>query len=453
LYSLRIYGSTRERKNEPQIDQMNVTGPKTVGAGKPIASDLRLFAFICGKKVRRAQRDADVGHTTGGAPPRSAGILPAIICRQDGGAPALPNLRLNSWATAIAPTLLLCTLAATRPVWVQAEPTEPTATQSPATLERRSERGPVTARVTLEPAEPGIGDPLTLHLEVTAEAGVELLMPEFGQSLDRFAIRDFVPRETIDGDGRTLATQRYVLSAPMSGPRYIPPLAIEFVDRRTGMRPAPEGEDAYEVLTERLDFQVRSVLPEEAADRALEPPLGALAPLGASGGAAKGWIWLLTLPVLLAVAFGVHWWLGARTKARQASAHERASARLRALMARPRPEGATAVDAFFVDLSDLVRHYLEDRFGLQAPELTTEEFLDVAAGSPDLSQAHQGFLRDFLRRADQVKFARYLPDADYIEEILSAAGRFLEQTQEPAKPSAPAGGGRNRTPFYGHLEK
>jgi len=25
---------------------------------------------------------------------RSAGILPAIICRQDGGAPALPNLPL-----------------------------------------------------------------------------------------------------------------------------------------------------------------------------------------------------------------------------------------------------------------------------------------------------------------------------------------------------------------------
>jgi len=355
--------------------------------------------------------------------------------------PALPNLRLNSWATAIAPALLLCTLAGVRPTWVQAEPTEPAAAQSPATLERRSERGPVTVRVILEPAEPRIGDPLTLRLEVTAEAGVELLMPEFGQSLDRFAIRDFVPRESIDGDGRTLATQRYVLSAPMSGPRYIPTLAIEFVDRRAGMRPAPEGEDAYEVLTERLDFQVRSVLPEEAADQALEPPLGALAPLDASS-TARSWLWLLLLPVVIAAAFGVRWWLGARTKARQANAHERASARLKALMTRPRPEGATAVDAFFVELSDLVRHYLENRFGLQAPELTTEEFLDVAARSPDLNQTHQGFLRDFLRRADQVKFARHLPDADYIEEVLGAAGHFLQQTQEPAKSKSPAPAGR-----------
>jgi len=364
---------------------MNATGSKTVGAGKPIASDLRSFAFICGKK---------------------------IISR----------------ATDIALILVFCTLAAIRPTWVQAEPTAPATAQSPTTLERRSERGPVTARVILEPAEPRIGDPLTLRLEVAAEAGVELLMPAFGQSLDRFAIRDFVPHERIDGNGRTLATQRYVLNAPMSGSQYIPPLAIEFVDRRAGMRPAPEGEDAYEILTERLDFQVRSVLPEETTDQALEPPLGALALLGTPD-TANRWVWLLLLPVLLAAVFGIRWWLGARTEARRASAHERASARLQALMARPRPAGAVAVDAFFVELSDLVRHYLEDRFGLQAPELTTEEFLDVAAGSPDLNQAHQGFLRDFLRRADQVKFARYLPDADYIEEILGAAGRFLEQTR------------------------
>jgi len=374
---------------------MNATGSKTGGDNKSVSSDLRLFAFICGKK-----------------------IIP------------IPH---HSRITGIALILVFCTLATTRPTWVRAEPAEPTAAQSPAPLVHRSERGPVTARVILEPAEPRIGDPLTLRLEVTAEAGVELLMPEFGQSLDRFAIRDFVPRESIDGDGRTLATQRYVLSAPMSGPQYIPPLAIEFVDRRAGMRPAPEGEDAYEILTERLDFQVRSVLPEEVDDEALEPPLGALAPLGGPG-TAKGWVWLLLLPVLLTAAFGAHWWFGARTKARRASAHERASARLKALMARPRPAGAAAVDAFFVELSDLVRHYLEDRFGLQAPELTTEEFLDVAAGSPDLNQTHQGFLRDFLRRADQVKFARYLPDADYIEEVLGAAERFLEQTRTAGEP-------------------
>lgn len=337
----------------------------------------------------------------------------------------------------IAAGLLLANLggvAAPTAVRAQAANTEPTADQSPAPLARRSERGPVTAQVTLEPAQPRIGDPLTLRLEVTAAAGVELLMPEFGQSLDRFPIRDFVPQETIDEEGRTLATQRYLLSAPRSGPQYIPPLAIEFIDRRAGMRPAPEGEDAYEVLTERLDFQVQSVLPEDAGD-ALEPPLGELAPIATSS-TAQGWGWLLVLLAVLAAAVGARYWFVTRTQARRASAHELARARLNALQARPRPESPEAVDAFFVELSDLVRHYLEARFGLHAPEFTTEEFLDVAAESPDLSAAHQGFLQDFLRRADQVKFARHLPDGDYIEEVLGAADRFLEQTQEPTPGSA-----------------
>jgi len=346
---------------------------------------------------------------------------------------------MRAWSLIV---LMLSCLANAHLAQAQTDSAEPAAVQLPAPLEQLTERGPVRVRVSLEPAEPVIGDLLTLSLEVTAEPGVELIMPEFGQALDRFSIRDFVPRESIDGDGRTRAMQRYGLSAPMSGPQFIPPIAVEFVDRRTGQRPAPEGEDAYEILTQRLDFEVQSVLPEASADE-LEPALGELEPI-ASLGAAEGWNWVLAavLLVVLVVAFGLGHLLFSRVKARRASAYEIASSRLDALKARPRPEEAEAVGAFFVELSDLVRHYLEDRFGLHAPEHTTEEFLDVASGSPDLSEAHQGFLQDFLRRADQVKFARYLPGADYIEDVLLAAERFLEQTRAEAahdEPSAKPG--------------
>ena len=33
---------------------------------------------------------------------------------------------------------------------------------------------------------------------------------------------------------------------------------------------------------------------------------------------------------------------------------------------------------YYVQLSSIVRHYLEDRFHLRAPEMTTEEFLHDA---------------------------------------------------------------------------
>ncbi|MCP4696908.1 MAG: hypothetical protein GY862_08680 [Gammaproteobacteria bacterium] len=301
---------------------------------------------------------------------------------------------------------------------------------SSAAIEKKTERGPVSVQVRLEPATPLIGDVVTLTLEVTAEEGVELLMPEFGQSLDRFSILDFVPRERLDDQGRTVALQRYRLQPPMSGKQSVPPIMIEFVDRRPGQRAAPEDEDAYEILTERMDFEVGSVTPEGAADD-LKPPLGRLEALAVP--TASIWPWLLALIVILAVAspFAWRYWSAWRGRARRRSAYDIAHARLQALVAKPRPQADTIV-VFFVELSDIIRHYLEDRFELHAPELTTEEFLDVAAGSPDLNAGHKGFLREFLRSADRVKFARHVPAPEYIEMALATAGNFLEQTREDA---------------------
>jgi len=106
-----------------------------------------------------------------------------------------------------------------------------------------------------------------------------------------------------------------------------------------------------------------------------------------------------------------------------------ARTRLDALSSQRRPTNEDEIDNFFVELSALIRRYLEDRFELRAPELTTEEFLQVASASPDLDEAHQGFLRSFLRRADEVKFARFIPPPEDIEVALGAASRFLDETR------------------------
>ena len=76
--------------------------------------------------------------------------------------------------------------------------------QSTRRSEQRTKRGPVSAVVRVEPDSVRIGDPVSLIIEVTAQAEVELLMPVFGASLERFTILEFVPREHIDADGRTV---------------------------------------------------------------------------------------------------------------------------------------------------------------------------------------------------------------------------------------------------------
>ena len=95
--------------------------------------------------------------------------------------------------TVAAPLILL---AASLP-WAETPP-----------IEKTTEVGPVTAVVRIEPAEPLIGDPVYFTLEVTAQPGVELIMPDFGEDLQRFTIINFTPApERLDERGRTVATQ------------------------------------------------------------------------------------------------------------------------------------------------------------------------------------------------------------------------------------------------------
>jgi hypothetical protein len=289
--------------------------------------------------------------------------------------------------------------------------------------------GPVKTIVQLEPQAPVIGDTLTLTIEVQAEKGVELLMPEFGEALETFSIVDFVPRETIDDQGRTIATQKYRLQPPMSGAHAIPPILIEFVDRRPGQRAAPEGLDAYELLTERIAFEVASVVPADA-DAELKPPLGELPPL-APPPQAK-WPWVIGILVVLAALspLAIRAFLAWQRRARRRSAYDIARSRLERLLAVPADQAD--VGEFYVELSSIVRRYLEDRFELRAPELTTEEFMESVQHAPVLSSSHQTLLREFLRQADLVKFAGVKPMEADIQKSIDAAKRFLEETRENA---------------------
>lgn len=303
------------------------------------------------------------------------------------------------------------------------------------TLVKTSQRGPLQTRVTLSPVHPRLGDSLTLTLEVEGEKGVEIAMPEFGQSLGRFTIVDFVPGEKVDEKtGKTVAKHRYTLQPPMSGEQHIPPLIVGFIDHRPGNRPSPEGEDSYELLTERLDFTVESVIPD-GAEADLKPPMGSLSALPSLGSDEKIGVGLTVVILLLFAGAGVLAYRRNRIKKIvQKTPFEIASFRLKRLQSQPWPT-PEEMDDFFVQLSDIIRHYLGDQFHIRAPEKTTQEFFDAASTSPDLTAEHRGFLFRFLEFSDQVKFARHQPTQQSVEQALSAAEDFLRKTGHKQEPT------------------
>jgi hypothetical protein len=86
------------------------------------------------------------------------------------------------------------------------------------------------------------------------------------------------------------------------------------------------------------------------------------------------------------------------------------------------------VEAYFVYLSAILRDYVEHRFGVRAPERTTQEFLREASAAPELA-THGALLANFLQQADAVKFAGQRPSQDVATDARQTVAGFVAATQ------------------------
>lgn len=315
-------------------------------------------------------------------------------------------------------------------------------------ITKTTEVGPVKATIKVWPAKPTLGDAIYARLEIDAPSGVTIEAPfqEAGdQRLGRFGVVAFTRDTRRKPDGGQLHEQTYTLEAPSSGRQRIPPLRFEMTDTRKGT--TSDVKQPQEVLTDEVPLEIAPVA-AEAASAQLRPAVGDLDP--DVGGI--GWLAILGLTSALAVVvsgsvLGYRALRARRRIEQQRSAYDEAVTQLRALEDRGPPDDATA-DGWFVALSAIVRRYLELRYEIRAPELTTEEFLQVATARPELHAEHRSLLTSFLERCDRVKFAGYRPDAEESLATLKAARGFVEDTRlrEPiavavARPSLSTGPG------------
>ena len=83
---------------------------------------------------------------------------------------------------------------------------------------------------------------------------------------------------------------------------------------------------------------------------------------------------------------------------------------------------------YYSGLSDILRTYLDGRFGLSAMEMTTDEIIE-ALRRLDIDQKQKSSLVAVLRDADLVKFAKAMPEADANELAYNRAYYFVEDTK------------------------
>ena len=134
--------------------------------------------------------------------------------------------------------------------------------------------------------------------------------------------------------------------------------------------------------------------------------------------------------VLGAVVVGFLIWLGIRYIARRVKEHrmspiERAWVELDRLLKKGLP-GRGRYKDFYVELTMVVRRYVQRKYGIKAPHLTTEEFFAELAKSNNQTIEQSNNLRRFLESADLVKFAGVEATPEMADEATDSAKGYLK---------------------------
>lgn len=87
------------------------------------------------------------------------------------------------------------------------------------------------------------------------------------------------------------------------------------------------------------------------------------------------------------------------------------------------------IKAFQSELTFIVREYLENRFGIQALESTTEEIVSDL-NAKDIKDDQKQQLSSMFRMADMVKFAKAKPPADVHSKLLEETEAFVRNTKK-----------------------
>jgi uncharacterized protein DUF4381 len=84
---------------------------------------------------------------------------------------------------------------------------------------------------------------------------------------------------------------------------------------------------------------------------------------------------------------------------------------------------------FSIRVSDILRKYVTQQYGLPATRQTSIEFLSALTKASSFSDEERSLLEDFLGRCDLIKFARYEATTSDSELLLQEAIRFVKGGQ------------------------
>ncbi len=293
--------------------------------------------------------------------------------------------------------------------------------QSPVyEVEKTYEKDGVNINVNVEKTNIDVVDTIRVQLKLEIAESVDVTLPQLSMQLDEyeFGVLEYKiqPKKLLDNN-RVLYQHDYLLEPIVTGQFNIPSLEFSW----------GKDEQGQKILTEPIQVTIGSDIDGKIHGEELT---GIKSNANVTFEKNNQWVWWfcggLFVLWIIVVAFGLLD-KGKDVKRLYKSAHQLAYEKLDDLEKEALTEQNRHKE-FYEKISFILRWYIEVRFDLNAPDLTTEEFFQAVNKSNALNQDHAANLKRFLEHCDMVKFAKYSPGQDEMDQSAVLVRQFVKST-------------------------
>ena len=232
------------------------------------------------------------------------------------------------------------------------------------------------------------------------------------------------PRDTVSSpDGSMTITDRYLVTSFDTGTFRIPPFYAEIT----------EGDSVLRYFSDASFLKV--IRPDITPPDSTDVIFDIVPPRAAPVTFAEVLPWLVIAAIAAVVLYLLARFLPrnplrrlVRPPAPPEPAHVIALRELQSLRAKELWQKGE-IKEYYSRLTDILRRYIDNRYGISSPELTTDETVRMLQKASVTTREQMSLVKELLSLSDMVKFAKYLPEAALHESSFDDAVRFVEETK------------------------
>lgn len=287
-----------------------------------------------------------------------------------------------------------------------------------------------------EPSEVLVGDHLYLHIDVEAEDGYEVAFPTITEDFTegRIELLEEITTDTVSHkEGVWALRKSYRLTSFEPAEYHLDSLGVLYSDGLT-IDTAFVGGGAL-----RLKVDIMPVDTAQKTIYDIRQPMKAPLVVEEFGGYVA--LGVLALAVVASVVYLI---VTRKRRTKGAEQEEELPKEAPHIVAIRHLEALSHQKlwqngkhkVYWSRLTEILREYLEGRYGVGAMEMTSEEIV-AELKKLELEPKQVSDLRSLLAESDLVKFAKHTPDAESNEEAYNKVYYFVENTKEQAAEGVP----------------